>query len=189
MQDQRQNTPSPNDHANLLALLDAVSRVEYLEVDDDKEQEQSSEIKREEAGRTSTPATETNDAKNAVPAKATTSPRTNTCKRPKKSTSSSPTKNIFAEELMKVVTDPANESIITFLPSGKEFVVLDEKAFLHDVMPRSGLVLGNAGNKEGKSSIEIASFTRRLNRWGFRQIRVKDYEHFMVSQVALSISL
>ena len=180
MSDQRENTSSPTDHANLLALLDAVSRVEYLEVDNDKEQEQSSEIQQEDDGRISTSATETNDA---APAKTTTSPRTN--KRPKKKGSSSaPTKNIFAEELMKVVTDPANESIITFLPSGKEFVILDEKAFLYDAMPRSGLVLGNAGNKEGKSSIKIASFTRRLNRWGFRQIRVEDYEHCMVSGMA-----
>ena len=147
MANQRKNTPSPTDHANLRALLDAVSRVEYLEVDDDNEQEQSPEISREETGRISTAVIKTND----------TSPMQTASPRQKRRSSSSPTKNIFAEELMKVVTDPANESIITFLPSGKEFVILNEKAFLHDVMPRSGLVLGNAGNKEGKSSIKIAS--------------------------------
>jgi hypothetical protein len=60
---------------------------------------------------------------------------------------------------MEVLNDKANESIITWLPHGKAFVIYQKEKFASDILPRYF--------KETK----YTSFTRKLNRWGFERIK------------------
>lgn len=61
----------------------------------------------------------------------------------------------FPLKLMKVLSNKEFEPIITWLPSGKSFSIVDSKAFVADVLP------------EQFKSAKYASFTRKLHRWGF----------------------
>ena len=98
----------------------------------------------------------------------------------KKEKSSKPSRPTFPQELMRMVTDEANASIIAFLPCGKQFIILDQEAFLDEVLPKSALAMQTpSGGKPGK--VKISSFTRRLNRWGFLQCRVVGLENHLVS--------
>lgn len=56
---------------------------------------------------------------------------------------------------MKVLSNKEFEPIITWMPSGKSFSIVDSKAFVADVLP------------EQFKSAKYASFTRKLHRWGF----------------------
>ena len=61
----------------------------------------------------------------------------------------------FPLKLMQVLTDEQYAHIISWMPSGRSFVILRPKAFVADVLP-----------KHFKSA-QYASFTRKLSRWGF----------------------
>ena len=89
-----------------------------------------------------------------------------------------PPKPTFPEELMRMISDESNASIITFLPCGKRFIILDKVAFVNDVLPKSALAMQTPSG--GK--VKISSFTRRLNRWGFLQCRVLGLENELVSE-------
>ena len=98
----------------------------------------------------------------------------------KKDKNNKPPRPTFPQELMRMVTDEANASIIAFLPCGKQFIILDQEAFLDEVLPKSALAMQTpSGGKPGK--VKISSFTRRLNRWGFLQCRVVGLENHLVS--------
>jgi hypothetical protein len=56
---------------------------------------------------------------------------------------------------MKVLSDKEFENIITWMPSGKSFSIIEPKAFVADILP------------EHFKSAKYASFTRKLHRWGF----------------------
>lgn len=56
---------------------------------------------------------------------------------------------------MKVLSNKEFEPIITWMPSGKSFCIVDSKTFVADVLP------------EQFKSAKYASFTRKLHRWGF----------------------
>jgi hypothetical protein len=60
---------------------------------------------------------------------------------------------------MEVLSDKANDHIITWLPHGKAFVIYQKEKFTRDILPRYF--------KETK----YTSFTRKLNRWGFERIK------------------
>ena len=96
-----------------------------------------------------------------------------------KKTTKSP-KPTFPQELMRMVTDEANASTIAFLPCGKQFIILDQEAFLNDVLPKSALAMQTPHSNGVKGLVKISSFTRRLNRWGFLQCRVKGLENHLV---------
>jgi len=61
----------------------------------------------------------------------------------------------FPLKLMKVLSNKEFEPIITWMPSGKSFSIVDSKAFVADILP------------EHFKSAKYASFTRKLHRWGF----------------------
>lgn len=93
-----------------------------------------------------------------------------------KSKKAKPPKPTFPEELMRMVSDESNASIITFLPCGKRFIILDKDAFVNDVLPKSALAMQTPSG----GRVKISSFTRRLNRWGFLQCRVPGLENELV---------
>lgn len=95
-----------------------------------------------------------------------------------KSKKAKPPKPTFPEELMRMVSDESNATIITFLPCGKRFIILDKDAFVNDVLPKSALAMQTPSG--GK--VKISSFARRLNRWGFLQCRVPGLENELVSE-------
>ena len=73
---------------------------------------------------------------------------------------------------MKVLSNKELEHIITWMPTGKSFSIIDPKAFVATVLP------------EEFKSAKYASFTRKLHRWGFlRHYRGEEagafyHEHF-----------
>ena len=62
------------------------------------------------------------------------------------------------------------QDIVHWLPEGTHFVIVDTDRFRTEVMP-----------KEFGVSQKLTSFTRRLSRWGFQQVRVPGYAQHMVS--------
>eukprot|EP00579_Thalassiosira_antarctica_P005667 CAMPEP_0201880834 /NCGR_PEP_ID=MMETSP0902-20130614/11315_1 /ASSEMBLY_ACC=CAM_ASM_000551 /TAXON_ID=420261 /ORGANISM="Thalassiosira antarctica, Strain CCMP982" /LENGTH=659 /DNA_ID=CAMNT_0048408915 /DNA_START=177 /DNA_END=2156 /DNA_ORIENTATION=+ len=64
----------------------------------------------------------------------------------------------FPQKLMEVLSDPEIANIITWLPDGKGFIILQKRKFALDVMPHYF--------KHSK----FTSFTRKLNRWGFSRV-------------------
>jgi len=52
--------------------------------------------------------------------------------------------------------------VIAWLPHGRVFAILDPNAFVSDVLPR-----------HFSSSCGLSTFLRRLYKWGFRIIRMK----------------
>ena len=91
--------------------------------------------------------------------------------------SAASSKDIFPSRLHSVLADPTVRDIITWLPHGKSFVVLRPDVFVNQVLPRYFPAEGTkrvTGANDTAISIEgghkYPSFTRKLNRWGFRQI-------------------
>ena len=64
----------------------------------------------------------------------------------------------FPQKLMSVLDNDHFSDIITWLPHGKGFIILQKKKFASDVMP--------IYFKHSK----FTSFTRKLNRWGFTRV-------------------
>lgn len=91
-------------------------------------------------------------------------------------------KEIFPMKLHALLADPAVRDVISWLPQGKSFVVLRPDVFAANVLPRYFAPEGsnslNARPATGKDGTvkkaqgvhKYPSFTRKLNRWGFRQI-------------------
>eukprot|EP00573_Skeletonema_grethae_P002933 CAMPEP_0201686122 /NCGR_PEP_ID=MMETSP0578-20130828/678_1 /ASSEMBLY_ACC=CAM_ASM_000663 /TAXON_ID=267565 /ORGANISM="Skeletonema grethea, Strain CCMP 1804" /LENGTH=622 /DNA_ID=CAMNT_0048170129 /DNA_START=128 /DNA_END=1996 /DNA_ORIENTATION=- len=64
----------------------------------------------------------------------------------------------FPEKLMTVLDNDQLSDVITWLPHGKGFIILQKKKFATEVMP--------IYFKHSK----FTSFTRKLNRWGFTRV-------------------
>jgi hypothetical protein len=98
-------------------------------------------------------------------------------------------REMFPMRLHALLADPSVRDVITWLPHGKSFVVLRPDVFATHVLPRyfapegsNSLTakLPNAVSADGNNMVTIfsnikgvhkyPSFTRKLNRWGFRQI-------------------
>lgn len=91
-------------------------------------------------------------------------------------------KEIFPMKLNALLSDPAVQDVISWLPQGKSFVVLRPDVFASRVLPQYFAPEGsnslNARSSKGKNGAvkkaqgvhKYPSFTRKLNRWGFRQI-------------------
>jgi len=72
-------------------------------------------------------------------------------------------KRTFAEKLMEVLSRPSEcGHAVTWLPDGKSFVIVSPQAFTADVLPHYF------------KTAKFESFTRKLNRWGFKRIVSRD---------------
>jgi hypothetical protein len=69
-------------------------------------------------------------------------------------------KDIFPQVLMKILDDQSLSEIVSWLPHGQSFVIIRPDLFVEQVVPK---YLPEGG------STKYPSFTRKLNRWGFRQ--------------------
>ena len=81
-----------------------------------------------------------------------------------KQTSSSPSNNVqyqtfFPLKLHRIISDPRNEDVIRWLPSGKAFIIADKKRFAVEILPRFF-----------SQACKFTSFTRKLTRWHFSRI-------------------
>jgi hypothetical protein len=72
------------------------------------------------------------------------------------------TKPTFPKRLQAILIDPMLDDIICWLPSGNSFVILRPDHFCDQVLPRYF---------SPDTSLKYSSFKRKLNRWGFHQIR------------------
>jgi hypothetical protein len=84
-------------------------------------------------------------------------------------------KEIFPRRLFKVLSDHSISDIITWLPHGRAFVILKTDELAATVLPRyfPESCSGGAGPAAPKTRVQTCkypSFTRKLNRWGFRQV-------------------
>lgn len=64
----------------------------------------------------------------------------------------------FPQKLMAVLETDQLSDVITWLPHGKGFIILQKKKFASDIMP---LYFKHS---------KFTSFTRKLNRWGFTRV-------------------
>ena len=93
---------------------------------------------------------------------------------PLKPTTNENTKEIFPRRLFKILSDPSISDIITWLPHGRAFVILKTDELAESVLPRyfpESCAAPQSSNNENKpQTCKYPSFTRKLNRWGFRQV-------------------
>lgn len=68
----------------------------------------------------------------------------------------------FAEILMNVLDDESYADILTWMPDGKAFTIVNPKKFSMDAMPK----LFNIRN--------MSSFVRKLGRWGFQRVHERE---------------
>ena len=80
-------------------------------------------------------------------------------------------REIFPQRLMRILSDANISDVITWLPHGRSFVVLQPDELAEKVLPIYFPESSSSGNKTGNSAAcKYPSFTRKLNRWGFRQV-------------------
>merc|ERR1712032_55043 len=90
-------------------------------------------------------------------------------------------KEIFPIRLHRLLADPTVHDVISWLPNGQSFVILRPDAFATSVLPRyfaqegsNSVNAKSPGQHYFKNKAQVVhkypSFTRKLNRWGFRQV-------------------
>ena len=92
-------------------------------------------------------------------------------------------REMFPLRLHALLADPIVREVISWLPHGRSFVVLRPDVFANHVLPRYFAPEGPSGHHPkaapgaapatdagGAGAHKYPSFTRKLNRWGFRQI-------------------
>ncbi|KAG7353979.1 HSF-type DNA-binding protein [Nitzschia inconspicua] len=72
-------------------------------------------------------------------------------------------KDIFPQKLMEILADVSLSDIVSWLPHGRSFVIIRPDLFCEQVLPKYLPPVDSRG------STKYPSFTRKLNRWGFRQ--------------------
>ncbi|KAL3798890.1 hypothetical protein ACHAW5_004130 [Stephanodiscus triporus] len=75
-------------------------------------------------------------------------------------------REIFPMRLHELLADPTVRDVISWLPHGRSFVILRPDVFANRVLPR---YFANEGYQMKAGVHKYPSFTRKLNRWGFRQ--------------------
>jgi len=70
----------------------------------------------------------------------------------------------FPESLFAMLSNPELESIITWLPHGRSFIIVDRESLAKQVLP----MYFRHNN--------MSSFTRQLNGYGFMKIRIGPFE-------------
>jgi HSF-type DNA-binding len=71
-------------------------------------------------------------------------------------------KYTFSHLLKSVLDDPAHEDVITWMPDGMAFTIVNHKRFTMELMPK----IFNIRN--------MSSFVRKLGRWGFNRVHEKE---------------
>jgi len=71
----------------------------------------------------------------------------------------------FPEKLMKILSTDGVEDMITWLPHGHAFTIVNPKAFTSQILPRYF------------QKTKFTSFTRKLSRWGFVRYSRGTYRH------------
>lgn len=71
-------------------------------------------------------------------------------------------KDIFPQRLMEILKGPYSD-VISWLPHGRSFIIIRPDVFSEQVLPQF------FPSTDSRSSTKYSSFTRKLNRWGFRQ--------------------
>lgn len=71
-------------------------------------------------------------------------------------------KDIFPQRLMEILKGPYSD-VISWLPHGRSFIIIRPDVFSEEVLPQF------FPTTDSRSSTKYSSFTRKLNRWGFRQ--------------------
>ena len=79
-----------------------------------------------------------------------------------KSTTFKP-REIFPQRLMSLLADQSLFDIISWMPHGRSFVIMRPDVFSDRVLP------SYFPSSDIRSGTKYPSFTRKLNRWGFRQ--------------------
>ncbi|KAL3822551.1 hypothetical protein ACHAXA_007662 [Cyclostephanos tholiformis] len=94
-------------------------------------------------------------------------------------------RDMFPLRLHALLADPTVRDVISWLPHGRSFVVLRPDVFASRVLPRYFAPEGSSGHHRARvasapvdatppqpteGAPKYPSFTRKLNRWGFRQI-------------------
>mmetsp|Transcript_4647 Transcript_4647/g.6043 ORF Transcript_4647/g.6043 Transcript_4647/m.6043 type:complete len:486 (+) Transcript_4647:153-1610(+) len=82
-------------------------------------------------------------------------------------------KEIFPVRLFRILSDPTVSDIITWLPHGRSFVVLRTDALAETVLPKyfpESCAMLTSDQSIRSQKVKYPSFTRKLNRWGFRQV-------------------
>ena len=72
------------------------------------------------------------------------------------------TKHTFPQRLQVILNDPSLGDIMCWLPNGHSFVILQPDQLCDKVLPHYF---------SPDTSLKYSSFKRKLNRWGFHQIR------------------
>lgn len=97
-------------------------------------------------------------------------------------------KEIFPRRLLRILSDKSISDIITWLPHGNAFVVLKTDKLADTVLPKyfpescvsaqqlkaktsnGSSSVGSTSSSNKSQTCKYPSFTRKLNRWGFRQV-------------------
>lgn len=82
---------------------------------------------------------------------------------PKRSSSPASSREIFPQRLMQILADTSLTDVVSWLPHGRSFVIIRPDVFSERVLPQY------FPSTDSRSSTKYPSFTRKLNRWGFRQ--------------------
>lgn len=79
------------------------------------------------------------------------------------SSPSSSSREIFPQRLIQILNDASLADVVSWLPHGRSFVIIRPDVFSERVLPLY------FPSTDSRSSTKYPSFTRKLNRWGFRQ--------------------
>lgn len=82
-------------------------------------------------------------------------------------------RQIFPQRLMDILNDSSISEIITWLPHGNSFVIIKPTIFTDTILPSyfpESCVEKKLQKISNSSACKYPSFTRKLNRWGFRQV-------------------
>lgn len=82
------------------------------------------------------------------------------------------TREIFPQRLMRILSDPTISDIVTWLPHGRSFVIIQPETLAEKILPIyfPESCTSPSGAKSSSTACKYPSFTRKLNRWGFRQV-------------------
>jgi len=81
-------------------------------------------------------------------------------------------KQIFPQRFMRLLNEPSISEVITWLPHGQSFIIFKPTVFTEKILPAyfPESCVEKKSFKANSSACKYPSFTRKLNRWGFRQV-------------------
>jgi len=79
-------------------------------------------------------------------------------------------KETFPMRLHAILADTSISDVVSWLPHGKAFVVLNPDVFTTQVLPRYISTENGTAASKSSTTPKYPSFTRKLNRWGFKQV-------------------